>query len=109
MDTAIQSIYRDLEYAKSLIKHRDQDGKHIDDAAEESIEESWTFIGDDNDPELIRGIHEWQNMASSPHRRSMDARESLDMGGRSLGNRVLSGAGASTTARRSINLRQLAT
>jgi sterol 3beta-glucosyltransferase len=59
---AIQSIYRDLEYAKSLIKSKG--GKGADDAVEES-EESWTFIGDDNDPELIRRIHDWESMAQS--------------------------------------------
>ena len=62
VDTAIQSIYRDLEYAKSLIKARG--GKASDDALEDS-EESWTFIGDDNDPELIRRIYDWENMAQS--------------------------------------------
>jgi len=56
---AIQSIYRDLEYAKSLIKRKD--GKTVDDAFEDS-EESWTFIGDENDPEVMR---RWENMAQS--------------------------------------------
>jgi sterol 3beta-glucosyltransferase len=40
-----------MEYAKSLIKRKD--GKTIDDAFEES-EESWTFIGDENDPEVMK-------------------------------------------------------
>lgn len=62
MDTAIQSIYRDLEYAKSLIKGRQ--GKVVDDAFEDS-EESWTFIGDDTDPELVKRIHGWDAMAHS--------------------------------------------
>ena len=62
MNTAIQSIYRDLEYAKSLIKGRS--GKTVDDTLEDS-EESWTFIGDDNDPELIRHIRDWEAMAQS--------------------------------------------
>jgi sterol 3beta-glucosyltransferase len=53
--TAIQCIYRDLEYAKSLIKGRN--GKTVDDSLEDS-EESWTFIGDDGDPELVRRIHD---------------------------------------------------
>ncbi|RFU27887.1 hypothetical protein B7463_g8437, partial [Scytalidium lignicola] len=57
VDTAIQSIYRDLEYAKSLIKGRR--GKSAGDDSVEDSEESWTFIGDDNDPELIRRIHDW--------------------------------------------------
>ena len=62
MDTAIQSIYRDLEYAKSLIKSKG--GNTVDDTNEES-EESWTFIGDENDPELVRRIHDWEAMAQS--------------------------------------------
>ncbi|RDL31791.1 Sterol 3-beta-glucosyltransferase [Venustampulla echinocandica] len=62
VNTAIQSIYRDLEYAKSLIKNRD--GKVPDDTLEDS-EESWTFIGDDNDPELIKRIQDWEAMAHS--------------------------------------------
>lgn len=61
MNTAIQSIYRDLEYAKTLIKKRG-DGKVADDMVEEA-EESWTFIGDDGDPDLIRRIHDWETMA----------------------------------------------
>ncbi|KAH6721187.1 sterol 3-beta-glucosyltransferase [Leptodontidium sp. MPI-SDFR-AT-0119] len=62
VDTAIQSIYRDLEYAKSLIKRRD--GKSTDDAAEDP-EESWTFIGDENDPVLVKRIHDWDALAQS--------------------------------------------
>ncbi|TAQ85107.1 hypothetical protein B7494_g6572 [Chlorociboria aeruginascens] len=62
VDTAIQSIYRDMEYAKSLIKSKT--GKTGDDTLEDS-EESWTFIGDDNDPELVRRIHDWENTSQS--------------------------------------------
>ncbi|TVY40968.1 Sterol 3-beta-glucosyltransferase [Lachnellula subtilissima] len=62
VNTAIQSIYRDLEYAKSLIKN--SDGKIPDDTLEDS-EESWTFIGDDNEPDLMSRIHNWENMAQS--------------------------------------------
>ncbi|KAI2627598.1 glycosyltransferase family 1 protein [Hypoxylon sp. NC1633] len=59
VDTAIQSIYRDLEYAKSLIKSKA--GKNAATAsspdgtiAEDSEEESWTFVDGDNiDPELV--------------------------------------------------------
>ncbi|TVY71189.1 Sterol 3-beta-glucosyltransferase [Lachnellula suecica] len=60
--TAIQFIYRDLEYAKSLIKTKD--GKIPDDMADDP-EESWTFIGDDTDPELVKRIHAWDNMTDS--------------------------------------------
>lgn len=56
MDTAIQCIYRDMEYANSLIKRKT--GTHHEGLAED-IEESWTFIGDDNDPELMSRIHAW--------------------------------------------------
>ena len=64
MDTAIQSMYRDLEYAKSLIKGRGK--KNVDDTLEDS-EESWTFIGDDNDPELIRRIHDGETTMAHLH------------------------------------------
>ena len=56
---AIQAIYRDMEYAKTMIKRNDA---QMDDAHEES-EESWTFIGDESDPELARRIREWEPMA----------------------------------------------
>ena len=78
MATAIQAIYRDLEYAKTLIKHRaqitndDTTGGNID-------EESWTFIGDESDPELTKRIAEWEP------RRSIQIgegrlRKSIDLG-----------------------------
>jgi len=56
--TAIKAIYRDLEYARSLIKHRDGP---TPDELDEGLEETWTFIGDDSDPELVthRYAHEW--------------------------------------------------
>ena len=62
MATAIQAIYRDLEYAKTLIKHRtmNPDYEGVD-------EESWTFIGDESDPELARRIAEkWDWAAKKP-------------------------------------------
>jgi sterol 3beta-glucosyltransferase len=59
--TAITSIYRDLEYANTLI--RKKNGKVADDVGDD-FEESWTFIGDDNDPELIRRIHDWESMTN---------------------------------------------
>ena len=59
---AIQAIYRDMEYAKSLIKKRQHrtGAEELDD----DFEESWTFIGDESDPELSRRIAEWEPMAS---------------------------------------------
>lgn len=47
--------------------------------------ESWTFIGDDNDPELAKRIHDWELMAQSSARTGKDP----------LGNRALrAGSGA---------------
>lgn len=56
VDTAIQCIYRDMEYAKSLIERKA--GRNAaaaeraatsgsDDLDDDVEEESWTFIGDD--------------------------------------------------------------
>ena len=55
--TAIKAIYRDLEYAKTLIKHRTD--LTTDDMAGDANDE-WTFIGDESDPELVRRIAEWE-------------------------------------------------
>lgn len=44
METAIQAIYRDMEYARTLIKKQA-------DPHEGDSEESWTFVGDDSDPD----------------------------------------------------------
>ena len=57
--TAIQAIYRDMEYAKSLIKHRASNNEKDNDLGGID-EESWTFIGDESDPELARRIAEWE-------------------------------------------------
>jgi sterol 3beta-glucosyltransferase len=46
-----------MEYANSLIKRKT--GNHNEGLGED-IEESWTFIGDDNDPELVSRIHAWE-------------------------------------------------
>ena len=78
MATAIQAIYRDLEYAKTLIKHRahmtndDATSGHVD-------EESWTFIGDESDPELTRRIAEWGPRNSFQVGDARD-RQSIDLG-----------------------------
>ena len=81
METAIQAIYRDLEYARTLIKHRDTNPDNdIGD------EESWTFIGDENDPELVRRIAEWEPMG----RASRDGGRLSVYEKRALGTRLLS-------------------
>jgi sterol 3beta-glucosyltransferase len=67
--TAIQSLYRDLEYAKTLARQRSNASAtpfsptpsakaspdHDDDI--DDIEE-WTFIGDDTDMDLTKRVRE---------------------------------------------------
>ncbi|EFY97936.2 glycosyl transferase family 28 and UDP-glucoronosyl domain protein [Metarhizium robertsii] len=54
VDTAIQNIYRDLEYAKSLIKGKVGRYGQPDADEDEDTEESWTFIGSDEpDPDMV--------------------------------------------------------
>ena len=49
VDNAINAIYRDLEYAKTLIKKRDvQNGAGDDD----DTEESWTFVENESDVDV---------------------------------------------------------
>ena len=76
---AIQAIYRDLEYAKTLIKHRKNLAKDVDG------EESWTFISDDSDPELRRRIVGWDppealGMCNNRRLESQPREQSLDLG-----------------------------
>lgn len=65
MDNAIRAIYRDLEYAKSLVKARVATQEALASAAIDlddgnEIEENWTFIGDESDPELQKRIQDWE-------------------------------------------------
>ena len=68
-----------MEYAKTLIKRnassnaRDNDLGGID-------EESWTFIGDESDPELARRIAEWEPMASTGARGGRPKAAESDLG-----------------------------
>ncbi|KAI1442541.1 glycosyltransferase family 1 protein [Annulohypoxylon stygium] len=94
VDTAIQCIYRDLEYAKSLIKSKagknattasSPDGTTVDD----SEEESWTFVGgDEGDPELVV-----KKSALS----QMEANMGGASGMSSMGTRLAGGRGASVS------------
>ncbi|ORY58906.1 uncharacterized protein BCR38DRAFT_71930 [Pseudomassariella vexata] len=99
VETAIQSIYRDLDYAKSLImakvgKHpshsaHPSSSSNVDNTSnpeedEEEEEESWTFVGGDEiDPELV------------VKKSALGEMEAAISGsaGRALGSRVLSGMG----------------
>lgn len=69
--TAIQCIYRDMEYAKTLVKRR----KQSYDAAADDSEETWTFIGDESDAELQRSIAHWE----APAQRKAQSSDTLEM------------------------------
>ena len=49
VENAINAIYRDLEYAKTLIKKRKV---QIDGGDEDDTEESWTFVEEDSDVDV---------------------------------------------------------
>ncbi|KAH7327757.1 hypothetical protein B0I35DRAFT_345407 [Stachybotrys elegans] len=52
VEVAIQSIYRDFEYARSLIKRTGTAQADVEE--EDDTEESWTFVGgDEPDPEAM--------------------------------------------------------
>jgi sterol 3beta-glucosyltransferase len=78
VQNAIQAIYRDLEYAKTLIKARTAGSKNSssdalqDDDLAVDVEESWTFIGDESDPELQKRIRDWDPTAYIESRASTD-------------------------------------
>lgn len=47
-------MYRDLEYATSLIKRKAGKNAQPDNGEDEEHEESWTFIGSDEpDPDIV--------------------------------------------------------
>lgn len=101
MDTAIQCIYRDLEYAKSLIKsktgknavRRDSiaaaklSGEPLEDEDEE--EENWTFVGGGDTDVSDEVDHD----ASTMHR-TMDGTSRLGLRKPAIGSRVSSGVGS---------------
>lgn len=47
------------------------------DEEDVDIEESWTFIGDESDPELQRKMQDWDLAARRPPRVSMDGLRSM--------------------------------
>lgn len=77
MATAIQSLYRDLEYAKTLARQRSNasatpfsptpSAKASPDHADDDIDdiEEWTFIGDDTDNDLSKRVRERAASAAS--------------------------------------------
>lgn len=81
VQTAIQAIYRDLEYAKTLVKRRqmvtksDSPEKPQFDDELQAIEESWTFIGDEADPELAKRIRDFDMKSYAEARSSTISRQ----------------------------------
>ena len=61
VDTAINTIYRDLEYAKTLIRRHGAKGEEEGEDAEE-----WTFVEEESDVEVIRGQGDAVNSYASP-------------------------------------------
>ncbi|KAF4466024.1 sterol 3beta-glucosyltransferase [Fusarium albosuccineum] len=54
VESAIQCIYRDLEYARSLIKRKAGKNAQPDSGEDDDTEESWTFVGrDEPDPDVV--------------------------------------------------------
>ncbi|KAH9890812.1 glycosyltransferase family 1 protein [Xylariomycetidae sp. FL2044] len=111
VDTAIQSIYRDMEYAMSLVKSKvgknataarattsagsttDSTKDHVHDLdAPEEEEESWTFVGagDEIDPELVVKKSALSEMEEQIMRGSV--------GGMAMGSRLLGPTTSTTTA-----------
>ncbi|KAG6008274.1 Sterol 3-beta-glucosyltransferase [Claviceps maximensis] len=58
VDTAIQNIYRDLEYATSLIKRKIGHNNLPDAEEDDDTEESWTFVGSDEPDPARHGNQE---------------------------------------------------
>lgn len=70
MATAIQSLYRDLEYAKTLAQQRSiasstpfsptPSAKASPDHADDDVDdiEEWTFVGDDTDIDISKRVRE---------------------------------------------------
>lgn len=51
---AIKAIYRDMEYATTLVKQREMGAQAYTDTEDEEevdVEESWTLVENDSDPE----------------------------------------------------------
>lgn len=101
VDTAIQCIYRDMEYAKSLIERKA--GRNAaaaeraatsgsDDMDDDAEEESWTFIGDDTGPDEndldIDGV-----MRRSQFLMPVGSPDGPSARNKSLGSKALAGGG----------------
>ena len=68
MENAINAIYRDLEYAKTLIKKRKI---AIDGGDEDDTEESWTFVETDSDVDVTGARSDINGFAQDSKRLSL--------------------------------------
>lgn len=87
VDNAINAIYRDLEYAKTLIRRHGANKAEDGAEDEEEGEESWTFVEEESDVEVIRGAGDAVNSYASPSRAVSGNRQT------SLGSFVMRGRG----------------
>lgn len=83
MATAIQSLYRDLEYAKTLARQRSiasstpfsptPSAKASPDHADDDIDdiEEWTFVGDDTDIDISKRVRDRAASDADPLASSM--------------------------------------
>ncbi|KAK3077369.1 Sterol 3-beta-glucosyltransferase [Coniosporium uncinatum] len=68
---AIKAIYRDVEYAKTLVKRRGKMGAvgsgHGIGTGEEDWEETWTFVGEEGEGDTVAGLGgKWIPSAAAP-------------------------------------------
>lgn len=90
VDTAIKAIYRDMDYARTLIKKRevvtltgkeddeDEEGEAGGDVGLDNTEESWTFVeNDDSDEEVPEAMTRSTWGSFQPAREEKDASEAL--------------------------------
>jgi sterol 3beta-glucosyltransferase len=68
VETAINAIYRDLEYAKTLIK---KPKISIDGGDEEDTEESWTFVESDTDVDVTGARNDFNGHVQGSKRLSL--------------------------------------
>jgi len=87
VQVAIQTIYRELDRAKSLVK------KEVKQGDDSEIEDEWTFVGNNDEDEMVGGEQAMVNQAMADLSLiPIDGR--LGSGSIGLGGVVLKGAGS---------------
>ncbi|KAH6677877.1 hypothetical protein F5X68DRAFT_173628 [Plectosphaerella plurivora] len=108
VNNAIQSIYRDMEYAKMLVKRKankraptEQTEAAEEDDADADEEESWTFVGkNEPDPDVMtKRLSEMHSSAAGGTVPGMGTMRMPQVGGRkALGSKVMAGGAPSAVA-----------